>query len=224
VEQVGVTIAAPGSYQQVTTLSQGAQSQSVTRSVWVADAPLRPGSSGVFDGPVGTVLSELALFTFSDSGLPDGSSTPFVATVDWGDGSTGPGLVVPLGGGQYQVRGSHTYAAAGEYAVTVVVQSTAFGAGQAGFNATVVGTAQVLVAAPAAALEAGQLRDELDDGTWLSSGLVEVSASTGALRLAHTLDFDRSPGTEVGGSPALVYHSGTVKPRLMNDNYSSRPH
>src|SRR5262249_44745052 len=36
---------------------------------------------------------------------------------------------------------------------------------------------------------------------------------TGGLRLAHPLDFDLSPGTAVGGDPALVYNSDTVSVR-----------
>src|SRR5262249_17872181 len=37
-----------------------------------------------------------------------------------------------------------------------------------------------------------------------------VDLNTGGLRLSHALDFDLSPGTSVGGNPALVYDSRTV--------------
>src|SRR5207253_1663493 len=43
-----------------------------------------------------------------------------------------------------------------------------------------------------------------------SVGEAQVALNTGGLRLSHALDFDLSPGTDVGGSPALVYNSETV--------------
>src|SRR5262245_14763852 len=41
----------------------------------------------------------------------------------------------------------------------------------------------------------------------------QVAPNTGDARLVVPLDFDRSPGTAVGGHPALVYDSATVAPR-----------
>ena len=47
----------------------------------------------------------------------------------------------------------------------------------------------------------------------VSIGEAESELNTGSLRLSHPLDFDQSPGTSVGGDPALVYNSATVDPR-----------
>lgn len=44
----------------------------------------------------------------------------FAATIDWGDGSTSPGTIAGRDG-RFTVDGTHTYAAAGEYRVTVTV-------------------------------------------------------------------------------------------------------
>src|SRR5207302_49166 len=39
------------------------------------------------------------------------------------------------------------------------------------------------------------------------------SVNTATFRVTHPLDFDLSPGTSVGGNPALVYDSSTVNPK-----------
>src|SRR5207249_3514094 len=44
-------------------------------------------------------------------------------------------------------------------------------------------------------------------------GEANVDLYQGALRLSQALDFDQSPGTSVGGSPALLYNSATVNVR-----------
>src|SRR4051794_11384160 len=44
-------------------------------------------------------------------------------------------------------------------------------------------------------------------------GPENASTNTGAVWLSVGLDFDLSPGTAVGGDPALVYNSDTVQPR-----------
>jgi hypothetical protein len=50
-------------------------------------------------------------------------------------------------------------------------------------------------------------------GTLLAYGVADVLPNTGAIRLAHPLDFDKSPGVAVGRYPALVYNSETVNPQ-----------
>src|SRR5262249_11088145 len=55
--------------------------------------------------------------TFSDpAGQGKENAGDFTATIIWGDGTSGPGTVVMLGGGNYQVNApSHTYAEDGTF-------------------------------------------------------------------------------------------------------------
>jgi hypothetical protein len=43
------------------------------------------------------------------------------ATIDWGDGTSTVGTIVPAGGGTFDVTGGHSYARAGPYTATVTV-------------------------------------------------------------------------------------------------------
>jgi hypothetical protein len=72
----------------------------------------------------GTYTGPVATFTDPDGSAPVGNYT---ATITWGDhdGSgnalTSQGDIVDLGGGHFQVVGSHTYAEEGSHAVSVVI-------------------------------------------------------------------------------------------------------
>ncbi|HZP68219.1 MAG TPA: hypothetical protein VFB32_18090, partial [Rudaea sp.] len=57
--------------------------------------------------------------TFTDTATAAVASN-FTATIDWGDGTTSTGTVVG-GSGSFQVSGTHTYAAPGQYAVNVTI-------------------------------------------------------------------------------------------------------
>jgi uncharacterized protein (TIGR03118 family) len=65
-----------------------------------------------------------ALAAFGSADLPSpmaGPAASYIATIDWGDGSTTTGSMATTGNGGYLVVGSHTYAAAGadDYQVTI---------------------------------------------------------------------------------------------------------
>lgn len=70
--------------------------------------------------PVNTTFSAGARFTDVDVGYAPGDS--HVAVWDWGDGSTSDGI---LGGGPGGITGSHAYAEAGIYTVTLTVTDDA---------------------------------------------------------------------------------------------------
>ncbi len=64
--------------------------------------------------------------TFTDTARPNGQATDYTATIQWGDGTTSTGVIVPWGidspgKGKFSVRGTHTYAEEGNYAITVRV-------------------------------------------------------------------------------------------------------
>jgi hypothetical protein len=69
-------------------------------------------------------------------------ATDFVATINWGDGTTTPGTITG-GGASYSVSGSHTYAEEGNYVVTVTLSDDAPGTA----SATAVSAANVTDAA-----------------------------------------------------------------------------
>ena len=81
-------------------------------------------------GTEGTPLTNVVVVGFSNGpntpGTPKGKASDFTATIDWGDGPVGnadvtAGQVVDLGNGNFQVLGSHTYAIAKMYTLTVTI-------------------------------------------------------------------------------------------------------
>src|SRR5439155_913906 len=49
--------------------------------------------------------------------------------------------------------------------------------------------------------------------TLVPFGKALISPNTAGFRIVDPLDFDLSPGTSAGGSPALVYNSETISPK-----------
>lgn len=103
----------------------------------VADVPPTAGAPLTFAATAGTAASG-AVADFSDGNTYAGAST-FTASIDWGDGSaSSTGTVTALATpGQFEVDGTHTYAAAGTPATSVTVQDAA------GATITVPGSADV---------------------------------------------------------------------------------
>src|SRR5207302_2221109 len=83
-------------------------------SASVADAPLNAGGASGLSGTAGSAVTGVVA-TFSDP-APESPSS-YSATIDWGDGSSGPGSI----GNVFTVSGSHTYAYGGSYRVTVTI-------------------------------------------------------------------------------------------------------
>src|SRR5262245_22307384 len=54
---------------------------------------------------------------------------------------------------------------------------------------------------------------DFPQATTVPFGTAEVLPNTGAIRVVQPLDFDKSPGTAVGGNPYLVYLSETASPQ-----------
>src|SRR5262249_29610244 len=100
--------------------SQSLVQGTISQQVVIGAAPLVAGSPVAvvategeeFDGPV-------ALFSTSD---PNSTAT-YVATIDWGDGTRSAGTVTEQSG-QEVVAGDHTYAQAGHYSISVLIQDS----------------------------------------------------------------------------------------------------
>jgi hypothetical protein len=80
------------------------------------------GAGGTFNGTEGTAASGTTA-TFSDGDTADTASA-FIATIDWGDGTTTPGTVTGSNG-LFSVQGTHAYSDEGNFATTTTVTRTA---------------------------------------------------------------------------------------------------
>jgi hypothetical protein len=103
--------------------------------------------AGSISATTNVPLTGVTVATFTDSDTIENAGD-YVATINWGDGSTSPGTIVATAvPGTYDITGSHTYTGAGPYAVAVTLTDRG-----GTFNTTVGGipVATVLPALPAA--------------------------------------------------------------------------
>jgi hypothetical protein len=91
----------------VTDDAPGTATATFTATVIVADAPLTASPKTV-NGTEGRPLTNVDVATFTDAD-PLGTATDFLATIDWGDGTTTAGTIVEDTAGTFHVVGSHTY-------------------------------------------------------------------------------------------------------------------
>ncbi|MDB5353044.1 MAG: hypothetical protein JWN86_4291 [Planctomycetota bacterium] len=89
----------------------------------VADATLSAGTPLPISGAENQLLSNVPVATFVDAN-PNATAADFTASINWGDGSPiASGLVTLVGGSAagaiFAISGSHTYASAGTFSVTV---------------------------------------------------------------------------------------------------------
>jgi uncharacterized protein (TIGR03118 family) len=137
------TYTATGDYTFTVTISDTDGSQAtVTGTAEVAQASLVAKALPVHSD--GLTVNNANVAAFTDTGGADPLSN-YSATIDWGDGSSSTGTItngtVPPGAtavdGFFNVAGSHTYTATGDYTFTVTISDTDGG------QATVTGTAEV---------------------------------------------------------------------------------
>ena len=107
--------------------------------------------------------------------------------------------------GNFIITGTHTYAAPSNNNQPWPVTTTITDVG--GATTTATGTAQVLVPGR---WRTTRRSNDPQQAFLQTYGEATADLNTGGLRLGHPLDFDQSPGTSVGGDPALVYNSATV--------------
>ncbi len=106
-----------------------------------SDAPLSATGKSV-SGTAGVKLSAtVATFTDAD---PNGVVSEYTASINWGDGTASTaGTVSAATGGGFEVKGSHTYAAAGQYTTTVTIDDVGGAKATATSSADVVGSPAV---------------------------------------------------------------------------------
>ncbi len=105
-------------------------------SAQVSDASLSASGSNVSATAGQQFSGQVASFTDAD---PADAPGDYSAQVNWGDGASSPGTVSASGGG-FTVAGSHTYASAGSYTISVTIKDAGGSSAQAQGTASV-GTA-----------------------------------------------------------------------------------
>jgi PKD repeat protein len=125
------TYAAAGSYPvSIVVTGPGSATTTINSIAQVADAPLsvenREAGQLTPSGPLaGAFQGDLATFVEHN---PSATASQYTATINWGDGTTTTGTVSERFSGEFDVYGSHTYATAGVYLVSVTITDSDGGA------------------------------------------------------------------------------------------------
>ena len=102
----------------VTDIDNVHNSANATSKAQVADAALNAACAAP-NVSRQSFTSATATFTDAD---PNGTTSDYGATINWGDGSSSPGAVsAGTGPGPYTVTGSHAYATTGSFTITTTV-------------------------------------------------------------------------------------------------------
>jgi hypothetical protein len=128
------TYAEAGSYSySVTVAGPDGTIDTGTRTATIADAPL--SAAGIdFSATRGAgFTTTVATFADANSLAKPGD---FTATIAWGDGTSSPGTVTAVPGG-FAVAGTHTYAATGDFALSVAIHDVGGSQASAGATASV---------------------------------------------------------------------------------------
>ncbi len=118
-----------GSYTVTTTLSDdapGTNTATTTSMASITEADVLTGTASPVSGPEGTSLSGIQTASFADTSTTNAASD-FIATINWGDGTTSTGTVTEAVAGTFKVTGSHIYADEGSYTVTTTLSDDAPG-------------------------------------------------------------------------------------------------
>jgi RHS repeat-associated protein len=158
--------------------------------------------------PTGTIaLGTMAVDATDVSPVDSVTSYPSInakATVDWGDGSSGDAILARNGSGEVTIYGNHIYDLPGTYTLTIRVNAT---------NSQAPVVAQGRATVGEGSVSAAERAEGSGQADLIPVGEADVAPNTGGVRVSVPLDFDQSPGTTVGGDPALVYSSDTLGTR-----------
>lgn len=181
-----------GSFSATVTITEqepGTGFASVTDTATITEADVLSGTPLTFAAPPGISFTA-TVANFSDT-LTANVAGDFTATIDWGDATSSAGTVSG-GSGAFQVSGTHTYAAPGNYPVMVTLSDDAPGTA----TATVTSTAQV--AAGLAVIATGFTTPE---GTAFNGTVATFSDSNPAKTAADfTAAIDWGDGTTSAGT------------------------
>ena len=118
----GHTYADEGNYDVTATVVRTSDAKTVsdTETVVVNDNDFLTGHGATLIAPAGQAQANITVATFSDSDTVSIASD-FVATIDWGDGTTSAGTIAGSNG-TFAIIGNHTYAAIGNDTITVTME------------------------------------------------------------------------------------------------------
>jgi hypothetical protein len=102
----------------VTIKDAGGSAATATSTATISDATLSATSAPVAATQGQAFTGLVASFTDAN---PLGAVADYTATIDWGDGTAGTGVVSKNGSGGFNVSGTHTYAAIGASPVIVTI-------------------------------------------------------------------------------------------------------
>ena len=181
------TYAEEGSYTVSVTISDAGKSATAGASVAVADANLQAHGLALpptrFTGFSGVV----ATFTDAD---PNGMPSDYIATINWGDGSSSTGTVAANSSGGFSVSGSHTFGQ-GLFVITTLIADVG--------GATAVATSTITVDLTPPVTTAF-VTGRFDDGWWMASGVAVLT-----LKAIDNLTGVAATYFTVNGGPVRLY-------------------
>ena len=167
-------------------------------------------------GTAGVKLSAtVATFTDAD---PNGVVSEYTASIDWGDGTASTaGTVSAAASGGFEVKGSHTYAAAGQYTISVTINDVGGAKATTTSSANVVGppivsNVKVLSVTETTAKVGFTIDPDGADTTYV----VQYGPTTNYGQKTAQVDVGATPGpqsltqTLTGFEPGKTYHFDVV--------------
>jgi RHS repeat-associated protein len=197
------TYASPGGYVVNVTIADIAVQQGTQGRTAASQSPIDVMgiTANDFGAIAGQPTGSLTIGNVADPADPY-AVRDLRATISWGDGASTPASLQQNPDRTFDVIGAHLYAQAGDYPVQITATD---------------GTGTVTASSTAAVQDWIERTQEPgydpQRAEMATLGEATVVLNSGDLRLTHPLDFDQSPGTSVGGDPALVYNSETINVR-----------
>ncbi len=161
------------------------------------------------------VKATVATFTHAK---PAGAASDYAATINWGDGSSSvAGTVSVAAGGGFEVKGSHTYAAAGQYTTSVTINDVGGAKATATGSANVIGPPVVSDVSVLSVTEAtAKIGFKIDPDGADTTYVVEYGPNTSYGQKTEPVDIGATPGpqsltqTLTGLEPNKTYHFDVV--------------
>ena len=140
------TYAEEGSYPlQVFVQSTSGATATANSTAQVADAPLSATGTTINLSQGTTFTGVVATFTDAN---PNAPLSDFTATITWGNGNISTGTVTALGGGNFSVSGTNTYAQSGTFGVNVAIADVGGSTANATTTVNVGGTSPAITLTP----------------------------------------------------------------------------